>query len=96
MDDLERRALMGDTEAQRECTEKEIVLGCPKCGAGSDIFCPVMLAVEKNNAQAANNNWAFIVKMVLFDCKFKLFLRSAMSCDLLFCSNILIIGVRYI
>ena len=36
MTDLERRALMGDTEAQRECTEKEIVLGCPKCGAGSD------------------------------------------------------------
>ena len=36
MNDLERRALLGDAEAQRECTEKEIVLGCPKCGAGSD------------------------------------------------------------
>ena len=33
---IERRALLGDAEAQRECTEKEIVLGCPKCGAGSD------------------------------------------------------------
>ena len=36
MTSLERRALLGDAEAQRECTEKEIVLGCPKCGAGSD------------------------------------------------------------
>lgn len=36
MTNLERRALLGDAEAQRECTEKGIVLGCPKCGAGSD------------------------------------------------------------
>lgn len=36
MTEIERRALLGDAEAQRECTEKEIVLGCPKCGAGSD------------------------------------------------------------
>ena len=32
MTDLERRALLGDAEAQRECTEKGIVLGCPCCG----------------------------------------------------------------
>ena len=31
MTDLERRALLGDAEAQRECTEKGIVLGCPLC-----------------------------------------------------------------
>ena len=31
MTELERRALMGDQEAQQECTEKEIVLGCPFC-----------------------------------------------------------------
>lgn len=29
--ELERRALMGDPAAQRECTEKGIVLPCPKC-----------------------------------------------------------------
>ena len=29
---LERRALLGDAEAQRECTEKEILLPCPFCG----------------------------------------------------------------
>lgn len=28
MTDLERRALMGDAEAQRQCTEKGIVLAC--------------------------------------------------------------------
>lgn len=33
MTDLERRALLGDAEAQRECTEKGIVLTCPICGA---------------------------------------------------------------
>ena len=32
MTELERRALMGDQEAQRECTEKGIVLPCPVCG----------------------------------------------------------------
>lgn len=32
MADLERKALMGDKEAQRECTEKGIVLPCPCCG----------------------------------------------------------------
>ena len=32
MTDLERRALLGDAKAQRECTEKGIVLRCPCCG----------------------------------------------------------------
>lgn len=32
MTDLERRALMGDRQAQEECTEKGIVLACPWCG----------------------------------------------------------------
>lgn len=32
MTELERRALLGDAEAQRECTEKGIVLACPFCG----------------------------------------------------------------
>lgn len=31
MTDLERRALLGDRQAQEECTEKRIVLGCPLC-----------------------------------------------------------------
>lgn len=33
MTDLERRALLGDQEAQKECTEKGIALPCPHCGA---------------------------------------------------------------
>ena len=32
MTELERRALMGDREAQRQCTEQGIVLPCPRCG----------------------------------------------------------------
>ena len=32
MTELERRALLGDREAQKECTEKGIVLPCPLCG----------------------------------------------------------------
>ena len=31
--DLIRRALLGDHEAQQECTEKRIVLPCPYCGS---------------------------------------------------------------
>ena len=32
MTELERRALLGDKDAQKECTEKGIVLACPFCG----------------------------------------------------------------
>lgn len=38
MDELKRRALLGDWEAQQECTRREIVLPCPKCGKGKIIF----------------------------------------------------------
>ena len=33
MTDLERRALLGDREAQEECTRQGIVLTCPFCGS---------------------------------------------------------------
>lgn len=33
MTDLERRALLGDREAQEECTRRGIVLICPFCGS---------------------------------------------------------------
>lgn len=32
MTDLERRALLGDKQAQEECTRRGIVLTCPLCG----------------------------------------------------------------
>lgn len=35
--ELIRRALMGDQEAQKECTEKGIVLPCWRCGGESEI-----------------------------------------------------------
>lgn len=38
MTDLERRALLGDAEAQRECTEKGIVLICPCCKNESELL----------------------------------------------------------
>ena len=33
MTELERRALLGDKQAQKECTENGILLPCPFCGA---------------------------------------------------------------
>lgn len=38
MTDLERRALLGDKQAQKECTEKGIVLPCPFCGLEAEIY----------------------------------------------------------
>lgn len=46
--ELIRRSLLGDQEAQKECTEKGIALPCPKCfgdgvkieGDGHDIYDP--------------------------------------------------------
>lgn len=31
--DLERRALLGDREAQKECTRQGVALSCPCCGS---------------------------------------------------------------
>ena len=39
MTDIERRALLGDAEAQRECTEKGIVLRCWRCGGDAEVKC---------------------------------------------------------
>ena len=39
MTEIERRALLGDAEAQRECTEKGIVLGCWRCGGDAEVKC---------------------------------------------------------
>lgn len=36
MTTLERRALMGDRQAQEECTEKGIMLPCPFCGGDAE------------------------------------------------------------
>lgn len=36
MTDLERRALMGDRQAQEECTRQGILLPCPFCGSESE------------------------------------------------------------
>lgn len=35
--ELIRRALMGDQEAQKECTEKGIVMPCPCCGRSMEM-----------------------------------------------------------
>lgn len=38
MTDTERRALLGDREAQEECTRQGIVLPCPLCGSNGSTF----------------------------------------------------------
>lgn len=38
MTDIERRALLGDKQAQEECTEKGIVLTCPCCKNESELL----------------------------------------------------------
>lgn len=44
MDNLQCRALLGDCEAQKECTQKWIVLPCPHCGGVAEIFSTKMEA----------------------------------------------------
>ena len=39
MTDLERRALLGNLQAQEECTRKGIVLPCPCCGGKPFFTC---------------------------------------------------------
>lgn len=40
MTNLERRALLGDPQAQEECTRRGIVLGCPICGESVAVHGP--------------------------------------------------------
>lgn len=40
MTDLERRALMGDRQAQEKCTRQGIVLACPMCGCRAEVKSP--------------------------------------------------------
>lgn len=37
MTDLERRALLGDKQAQEECTRQGIVLPCWRCGGEAEV-----------------------------------------------------------
>ena len=41
--ELVHRALLGDEQAQQECTEKGIVLPCPFCGSDSKVFADIDL-----------------------------------------------------
>lgn len=71
MNDLERRALLGDREAQEECTRRGIVLPCPFCGGVAmieydtvspfeyNVFCGdcgVMLGISEDK-QVAISKW---------------------------------------
>lgn len=41
--ELIHRALLGSREAQKQCTEKGIVLPCPFCGSDSKVFADIDL-----------------------------------------------------
>lgn len=55
--ELIRRALMGDKQAQEECTEKGIALPCPFCG-GNKIKTPYVCGdhfIECSSCHSASN-----------------------------------------
>lgn len=71
MTELERRALLGDRQAQKECTRQGIVLPCPFCGGVAMIEydtvspfeynvlcgdCGVMLGISEDK-QVAISEW---------------------------------------
>lgn len=71
MNDLERRAMLGDRQAQEECTRRGIVLPCPFCGGVAmieydtvspfeyNVFCGdcgVMLGISEDK-QVAISEW---------------------------------------
>lgn len=69
MTELERRALMGDQEAQRECTEKGIVLACPFCSGDFDAkFNGVMFKMERTNLYAHKRTGRCVLDgMIIFN-----------------------------
>ena len=60
MTDLERRAMLGDAEAQRECTEKGIVLTCACCGSMAHVLHKSFYKVCCENVICGNETlWQF-------------------------------------
>lgn len=60
MDELKRRALLGDWEAQQECTRREIVLPCPSCGGESrleDMGWPHHVYCTECGMRSASAKW---------------------------------------
>lgn len=58
--ELIRRALLGDQEAQEECTEKRIVLPCPSCGGESrleDMGWPHHVYCTECGMRSASAKW---------------------------------------
>lgn len=56
MTDLERRALLGDQQAQEECTRQGIVLRCPFCGGEASVSCD-----PDGTVDAMGRAWAYTV-----------------------------------
>lgn len=52
MTELERKALMGDEEARRICTEKGIVLSCPFCGGNTSNTDGTIFKIRNSNLYA--------------------------------------------
>lgn len=53
MTDLERRALLGDREAQEECTRQGIVLPCPFCGGVAHLIRDKWASCEKCGTESS-------------------------------------------
>ena len=56
MTELERRAMLGDRQAQEECTRKGILLPCPFCGGKASVSCDPDGAVD-----TMGRVWAYTV-----------------------------------
>lgn len=56
MTELERRALLGDPQAQEECTRQGIVLRCPFCGGEASVSCD-----PDGTVDAMGRAWAYTV-----------------------------------
>ncbi len=52
MTELERKALLGDREVQRICTEKGIVLSCPFCGGNTSNTDGTIFKIRNSNLYA--------------------------------------------
>lgn len=69
MTELERRAMLGDRQAQEECTRRGIVLPCPFCGGtgieygvcGRDIKSPCYIKCESCGCEIVINERKMVI-----------------------------------
>lgn len=79
MTELERKAVLGDKQAQKKCTEKGIILPCPKCFNTVKVHGPEDWKPSLYDPDSGGDHYEFYCKCGLVFCTSKYDFKEALS-----------------